>query len=86
MTNFRHLIPAKHLDKVVDHGNHVVIGGEIFITDSEEVAIAIIDSATTDIMVIMQYEHDDYLIFVYCVGTDRGGAGLASHYIDGWLD
>lgn len=85
MTMFSHLIPANHIDKVVDHGTHVVIGGEIFITDNEEIAIAIIDSVKPDFLVVLQHEPDKFT-FYSSYGVDEGGQGLVSYYINEWFE
>lgn len=85
MATFSHLIPPAYHSKVVDHGTHVVIGGEIFITDNEEIAIAIIDSTQHDFMVILQHEPDNFT-FYSSYGVDKGGKGLVSWYISEWFD
>ncbi|QXV84552.1 hypothetical protein bas24_0092 [Escherichia phage SeppeHuegi] len=85
MTTFSHLIPPAYHSKVVDHGTHVVIGGEIFITDNEEIAIAIIDSTQHDFMVILQHEPDNFT-FYSSYGVDKGGKGLVGWYISEWFD
>lgn len=84
MSKFSHLIPAAYNDKVVDHGTHVVVGGEIFITDNEEIAIAIIDSAQHDIMVVLQHEPDRFT-FYSSYGIDEGGQDLVSFYLNEWF-
>lgn len=85
MTTFSHLIPPAYHSKVVDHGTHVVIGGEIFITDNEEIAIAIIDSTQHDFMVILQHEPDNFT-FYSSYGVDKGGKSLVGWYISEWFD
>lgn len=85
MSKFSHLIPAEHLDKVVDHGTHVVIGGEVFITDNEEIAIAIIDSNQSDPLVVLQHEPDKFTCYSG-YGIDEGGQGIVEHYVSAWLD
>lgn len=85
MSKFSHLIPPAYHSKVVDHGTHVVIGGEIFITDNEEIAIAIIDSTQHDFMVILQHEPDKFTCYSG-YGVDEGGQGIVEHYVSAWLD
>lgn len=83
-SKFSHLIPAEYRDKVVDHGTHIVVGGEIFITDNEEIAIAIIDSTEPDFLVVLQREPDKFS-FYSSHGLDEGGSGLIEFYVDEWF-
>ena len=83
-SKFSHLIPAEYRDKVVDHGTHIVVGGEIFITDNEEIAIAIIDSTEPDFLVVLQRESDKFS-FYSNHGLDEGGSGLIEFYVDEWF-
>ena len=85
MTTVSHLIPPAYTSKVVDHGTHVVIGGEMFITDNEEIAIAIIDSTQPDFMVILQHEPDQFT-FYSSHGVDKGGQDLVKWYINEWFE
>ncbi|WPJ68554.1 hypothetical protein OMDBNIEC_00068 [Salmonella phage STP-SP5] len=84
MTKFSHLIPAEHFEKVVDYGTHVVIGGEIFITDNEEIAIAIVDSTKHDFLLVLQREPNKFS-FYSNHGVNEGGQSLIDFYINDWF-
>ncbi|UPT52956.1 hypothetical protein [Hafnia phage yong3] len=86
LNKFSHLIPEPLKAKVQDKTTHLLVDNHVAITDSEEIAIAILDSSKDDVMVVVQHSSDRYLIYTNCFGLGEGNSVHAKLLIREFLD